>query len=228
MSCHTCSLFFVRRLCLLQVRVLARASQWRSLLMLAHVPSRVSRWVHVKHKQIPLERQRQNSRLASIHGARVGWCASWSQDQYAPAESKHSRAAFAKSDDQLWEKASVHIDPAVSIQLHVAREAVPLLLRPCLSSLPSSVGIGQKSLQHHFWTRNTEHGLKNHGRCSITKFWKTRASDQQEETTVNELRVDDIAMDHGGRLRLLQYASVLSFRLTHDVPLRSNLVRQRN
>ena len=39
-----------------------------------------------------------------------------------------------------------------------------------------------------------------------------RKSDQPEETTVNELRVDDTAMDQGGRLRLLQYASVTSMR----------------
>ena len=39
-----------------------------------------------------------------------------------------------------------------------------------------------------------------------------RKSDQPEETTVNELRVDDIAMDQGGRLRLLQYASLTSMR----------------
>ena len=46
-----------------------------------------------------------------------------------------------------------------------------------------------------------------------------RKSDQPEETTVNELRVDDTAMDQG---------SVTSMRWTHDVPLSSSLVRQRN
>ena len=80
--------------------------------------------------------------------------------------------------------------------------------------------------KHHRWTPNTKHGqkqilslnrsrmmqhhqiLRTSEKTSATK----RKSDQPEETTVNEPRVDDIATDQGGRLRLLQYASATSMR----------------
>ena len=136
-----------------------------------------------------------------------------------PAESKHSRTGFAKSDDQPWETASVHIDPVASIQLNVARKAASssaMVVGLGLFDRPKSDRCRCNTIAGHRTPNTDKKQFLSLNRARMMQYHQIlknkRKSDQPEETTVNELRVDDIAMDQGGRLRLMQYASVTSMR----------------
>ena len=149
---------------------------------------------------------------------------------------KISHTSFAKSDDQPGErpiKAAELKRLAASIQLHVARKAVPHLLRPCLSSWPSSVVRNRTEVAaytiagHRTPKTDKKNNVLSLNRSRMMQYHQIlankRKSDQPEETTVNELRVDDI-----GKAAAPAICIRLPCVRTHNVPLSSSLARQRN